>query len=273
MRLCNLVLLSLLVLFCSCHWSSIALADPSNAPLTALGMDKQFELIMQLQTKDNKNAEEEAYSLAQQTLFLRRLWHVELQVNSLIAEVQEESDDTTEAIEKIEVRKFRLASITNALTFLTLSSIFTVGNAIFIPAPPPRPTPPNELFTIAFGISTGFATLNLISQFGGSTMLSPRSSSSLSWLFSNNPPAPPRLALWQYFNASQDGKPSPKDFLLAKWRKEGVLNGDGVSKMFQPSLKKISSGRLRRRQSMLEDVQTELSKLSKQLALICRRLD
>jgi hypothetical protein len=132
---------------------------------------------------------------------------------------------------------------------------------------------PNELFTIALGISTCFATANLISQFGGSTLMSSESTSSLSWLFSNDPPAPSRLALWQYFNASQDGRLSPRDFLLAKWRQDRLLNDSTVSAIFQPSLKKISLRQLRCRQLMLEDVETELGKGSKQLAIICRRFN
>jgi hypothetical protein len=203
---------------------------------------------------------------------LRKLWMVQFQISGLFAHLVLE-----EAMDRIESRKMKRVSMTNAVNFISSSIIALVGNAKFIPAPPPRPTIPNILFTISGSLSTGLSFLTLAELRDGKETVELTTEPFSAKLF-NPASSPDHLsAIWHYLNTRDSAaSKTPQEIFKTKWSKEAGL-ADGSQKGFENILSKKPSRRLtgkeiQLRLRMVEDIYLSLVRSGKDLAILARAL-
>jgi hypothetical protein len=212
---------------------------------------------------------------------LRHLWLAQFQLNRCRTELREEQSLTSEAIEKIQTGKARLVGLTNTVNFLSNSIIAMVGNIIFIPAPPPKPTPPNILFTISSGVSTILSLVAYAEIPGGKGRIATTRGSMLEPIMTGqDPEGLYSKSVWTYLNFHPNGAQSLREILVAKWLAVGLVTQKELSnaqklesRYGQSSInRKIAISLLRARSRMLDDLEVDLVQVNNELATLAREL-
>jgi hypothetical protein len=224
----------------------------------------------------------EVLKVAHEARLLRHLWLAQFQIDRILAQIDEEHTVVSAAIDKIENRKALLANMTDSANFLSTSIIALIGNTLFIAAPPPRPTVPNELFSVANGVSMIMSTISLLELQGGKARLKVPAKSMLLPLLVDHFEPPYSDMVWTYLNSKPTGKESltPRQELLYGWKisEDDKLSGYQSRQVVVDSLgladnsKKITLQNLRARQLMLEQLEICVAKMSRLLADLVRRI-
>jgi hypothetical protein len=192
---------------------------------------------------------------------LRKMWSIEFEENSLLARIEEERSALEQVITDVEARKTHRAAIIDSVNFLSTGAIALTGSAIFIPAPPPRPTVPNILFTVASGVSTSLSLINLVQLSGGKSKAAPYSTSIAREFYEEKSAIrTTRYGVWYYLDSTADSAAKrPKDIVLAKW----PLVETG---------KKCTVFELRKRLTLLDEIYKAVLGVNHDLALLVRAL-
>ena len=200
---------------------SLALSQSEIEEIASrIGLKEDLESL--LRAKPSAPGEDSSpRQLLAEARFVKRLCQAEIQLDRIIAQIDLERTLITLAINKIENRKTMLAKTTDSINFLASGIISVIGNGLFIPAPPPRPTVPNILFSIANGVSTALSVLTLVELRGGKAKLRLPHDSMLLPIFAPDFKPTYSEMVWTYLSSPAKGDPiTPRQQLLQAWHEQ-----------------------------------------------------
>jgi hypothetical protein len=243
-----------------------------------IGIQDQFLAFLESRDFDSGREPER---LMLEAKLIRTIWLAQIQVDRLISQLDEEETIVTEAINKIENRKAIMANTTDSANFLSSSIVSLVGSAKFIPAPPPQPTVPNILFSIANGTSMLLSTVSLLELRSGTAKIALPQESMLLPIFDDQFQPQYSEMVWTYLNTEcpEEGYLTPRKLLISKWEEDAKGENESLVDYRKKIAKRlglddrgkpVTLGNLRIRQHMLEQLEVYLVKMSRSLADLIR---
>jgi hypothetical protein len=255
---------------------------PSAEFAEKFGLKSEFQELSALRSTAEGSDKDAALFLKSESAFLKRLWLVEFQIGRLLAQIDEERSVLIDAIEKINDRKALRLAVTDSTNFISSSIIALIGNGVFIPAPPPRPTAPNILFTVSGGLSTGLSILGLMELRGGKERITLSFPSLVAPLFDEAYSPKFSAHFWHYLNSATDkDEETIRQAFVRRWftvSRLGTANVPAKSKGTYEALFAQNPGRpltlyeLQIRLAMLDDFQFYLLRANHDLSALVHQL-